>query len=86
MDDCNGFFSGSGGAFLQGALIGAGVALLFAPCSGRDARRRLQTFAERTGKRVRKAAEQGSRIAREAFEQGQEALEDTFSSKNRRHG
>jgi gas vesicle protein len=39
-------------ALLAGAFLGASVALLFAPQSGRKTRRDLCKFAERTGNRV----------------------------------
>ncbi len=41
--------SGSGGillAFLAGGLVGAGLALLYAPVSGREARERFGGLAE----------------------------------------
>ena len=45
------------GAFLLGALVGAGIALLFAPGSGEETQARLRTQARRlrelTGERVR---------------------------------
>ncbi|MDE2782780.1 MAG: YtxH domain-containing protein [Gemmatimonadota bacterium] len=45
------------GAFLLGALVGAGIALLFAPGSGEETQARLRTQArklrELTGERVR---------------------------------
>ena len=45
------------GAFLLGALVGAGIALLFAPGSGEETQARLRTQAKRlrelTGERVR---------------------------------
>jgi gas vesicle protein len=39
-------------ALLAGALLGAGVALLFAPQSGRKTRRDIRQFAEKAGDRV----------------------------------
>ena len=45
------------GAFLLGALVGAGIALLFAPGSGEETQARLRTQAKKlralTGERVR---------------------------------
>ncbi len=45
------------GAFLLGALVGAGIALLFAPASGEETQERLRTqtrkLRELTGERVR---------------------------------
>jgi gas vesicle protein len=43
------YCSGSGGvllAFLAGGLVGAGLALLYAPVSGREARERIGGLAE----------------------------------------
>jgi gas vesicle protein len=36
-------------AFVAGTLLGAGVALLFAPQSGRKTRREIRQFAEKAG-------------------------------------
>ena len=42
-------------AFVAGTLLGAGVALLFAPQSGRKTRRDIRQFAEKTGNKVEAA-------------------------------
>jgi gas vesicle protein len=42
-------------ALLVGALLGAGVALLFAPKSGRKTRRDIRQFAEKVGNRAEAA-------------------------------
>jgi gas vesicle protein len=42
-------------AFVAGTLLGAGVALLFAPQSGRQTRRDIRQFAEKTGNKVEAA-------------------------------
>ena len=47
--------SGGAGAFLWGALIGAGVALLFAPRSGRETREGIRTGALRLRDRAEDA-------------------------------
>jgi gas vesicle protein len=39
-------------ALIAGALLGAGVALLFAPQSGRKTRRDIRHFAEKAGDKV----------------------------------
>ena len=39
-------------ALIAGALLGAGVALLFAPQSGRKTRRDIRQFVEKTGNQV----------------------------------
>jgi gas vesicle protein len=42
-------------SFIAGTLLGAGVALLFAPQSGRKTRRDIRQFAENTGNKVEAA-------------------------------
>ena len=42
-------------ALLAGALLGAGVALLFAPQSGRKTRRDIRQFAEKVGNKAEAA-------------------------------
>jgi len=59
--------TGSIAAFLWGALIGAGIALLYAPRSGRETRREIQEGA----RRVR-------RTAQETVQQVQEAVLGTI--------
>ena len=56
------------GAFLLGALVGAGIALLFAPASGADTQARIREQARKlkdlTGERVRGLREDlGTRMA-----------------------
>ena len=45
----------SAATFIAGALLGAGVALLFAPQSGRKTRRDLSHFAEKTRNKMEAA-------------------------------
>ena len=52
-------------AFALGAIAGAAVALLYAPASGEETRRRLSEKAREGRQRVASAVERG----REAFEQ-----------------
>jgi gas vesicle protein len=70
--------------FIAGAVIGAGVALLLAPCSGEETRRRLGDTARRwrdegknrvnqareTINEIREDAKQAIETGREAFAQG----------------
>ncbi len=62
-------YEGRGGsiaaAFLVGAILGAGVALLLAPASGADTRRKLGNTASRWRK-----------DAKDAFDDAVESLED----------
>jgi gas vesicle protein len=79
---------GSGGilmAFLAGGLIGAGLALLYAPVSGREARERIGGLAEDvrkkaeewTGdvkKRVEGFVEEERSVIKAAYDAGREAM------------
>jgi len=40
-------------SFLTGAAIGAGLALLFAPQSGKETRKQIKDFAEKIGEEVK---------------------------------
>lgn len=71
------------GAFLLGALVGAGIALLFAPATGADTQKRIREQARRlkdlTGDRVRGLRDDlGSRMspARGVVEQGRRIAAD----------
>lgn len=68
FDDGDEFFLG----IAIGALIGAGVALLLAPDSGRRTRRRIRRTAEDwsdvAGERLQGAAEEARRLADDALE------------------
>lgn len=71
------------GAFLLGALVGAGIALLFAPATGADTQARIREQARKlkdlTGERVRGLREDlGSRMApaRDAVDQGRQIAAD----------
>ncbi len=71
------------GAFLLGALVGAGIALLFAPATGEDTQKRIREQAKRlkglTGERARGLRDDlGSRMgpARGVVEQGRQVAAD----------
>jgi len=75
MSDVN---SGSGKGILMaavvGAAVGAGVALLFAPCSGKETRNWLADRAQDLKGRTTNAFEQGkASIRRAAVEIGRDA-------------
>lgn len=53
--------------FMLGALVGAGVALLFAPAAGSDTRRKLGDTAKRLGS-----------AARDKFQEGKDQIQDRF--------
>ncbi|MFS8636754.1 MAG: YtxH domain-containing protein [Gemmatimonadota bacterium] len=69
--------SGGFGAFLWGALIGAGVALLLAPKSGKEMRRDLRENAER----LRRSAESALREVQESVATTVEDLRDQVSDR-----
>ena len=58
---------------VAGALIGAGVGLLFAPWSGATLRRRLRRYADRA---VEDAIETGREALNSAVEHGREYVEE----------
>jgi gas vesicle protein len=76
--------SGSGvGAFLLGALLGAGVALLFAPQSGEETRRVIRERGRRLRHRLEAAADDLQERAEEGYESAKQRLEEGFESVRR---
>jgi gas vesicle protein len=67
-------------AFVAGALIGAGVALLFAPQTGSELRGMLRNYASRAKdeafERGRAAWDTAVERGREYYEQGQETVQE----------
>ena len=94
----NGTSGGTGSSvamgFVLGALVGAGVALLLAPGSGKETRRRLADTGRRWGGAARSKLEEAGELAndlkqdvksaveagREAFEHGQKSHEPRVTS------
>ena len=73
--------SGNLSAFLAGALVGAGIALLFAPQTGSQMRGMLRDYASRAKDELDGAVEQGAEAWDRAMEGGQEFVQkgkDTF--------
>ncbi len=62
-------------AFVAGAFIGAGVALLLAPQSGSELRTSLRDYASRAKDELDEATEQGRAMWDTAVERGQEYVE-----------
>ncbi len=73
-------------AFLAGGLIGAGLGLLFAPVSGKEARKKIGDFAGDVKKkaegfasdvkgRVESFVDEEKSVVKAAYEAGREALE-----------
>lgn len=59
-------------AFMAGAFIGAGIALLLAPQSGTELRSTLRDYASKAKDELDEAAEQGRAAWDQAVERGQE--------------
>jgi gas vesicle protein len=82
---------GAGGvmvAFMLGAIAGAAVALLIAPASGEETRRKLGEKARESRDKAGEAARQGREFLRNqrdgistAFERGKEAFEQARGPK-----
>jgi len=67
--------SGGSSGFLLGALVGAGVALLFAPQSGAEIRRLLRDYAARAKDELAEEVNRGAEAVDSAMERGQEFVE-----------
>jgi len=67
--------SGIISAFLAGALLGAGIALLLAPQSGSQMRGLLRDYASRAKDELDDVIEQGSEAYGSAMERGQDFVE-----------
>ncbi|HET9963234.1 MAG TPA: YtxH domain-containing protein [Nitrospiraceae bacterium] len=78
--DYQGSDSAGWSAFLAGAFIGAGLALLFAPQTGQELRGMLRSYASRAGEdmmdRGREAWDTAVERGREYMERGQEAVQE----------
>lgn len=75
--------SGASGisGFMLGAIVGAGVALLFAPAAGNDTRRKLGETAKRLGSAARDKMEEGRDKLREGTDkirEGADKLQERF--------
>ena len=67
--------SGNRSAFITGALVGAGVALLFAPQVGSQLRGLLRDYAARATEALDDAVDRGAEVLDHAVEQGEEFVE-----------
>ena len=61
--------------FILGALVGAGVALLFAPQAGSHLRGFLRDYAARANDELGEAIDRGGEVWDQATERGQEFVE-----------
>lgn len=76
-DDCR--CSGFGSvflAFVMGAAIGGGLALLNAPRSGRETRERVRDMAEDVRERVKEVADEAEQRIRQTIDEGRETLKE----------
>jgi len=67
-------------ALLAGALLGAGIALLFAPQSGAKTRRKIRQFAENAGNRIQAAQLELQHSLDNIIGDAEEKLEEGFAS------
>jgi len=75
--DCNG--SGFGSvflAFVMGAAIGGGLALLNAPGSGEETRDKLKKMGEDFREKIKEITEEAEARIKETIEDGKESLEE----------
>jgi len=75
MDTSNRNESGNLSVFITGALIGAGLALLFAPQSGAQMRGLLRDYAARAKDELDEVVDQGAEVLDSTVERGQEFVE-----------
>lgn len=61
-------------AFIAGAAVGGGIALLAAPRSGQDTRDRLNNLADETREKLHEITEEAEAHVREVIEEGRQAL------------
>ncbi len=76
----NGYWAGSMGfAFLAGAIIGMGAALLLAPQSGAVTRRQLKTYAEKAEEEMWGKAKEVRATLDTTIEQGKQFIKEKKS-------
>jgi gas vesicle protein len=66
-------------SFLTGTVIGAGLALLFAPQSGKETRKQIKDFSDKLGGEVKDGVDKFGERAKGFIE----GAKDTFSKKSR---
>ena len=73
----NGFSSGAVAfAFLAGAIIGVGAALLLAPQSGAETRKMLRNYAEKAEEEALEKAKEAKQTFEKAIEQGKQFVNE----------
>ena len=63
-------------AFVGGGLVGAAMALLLAPQSGRESREQLRGYARRAGDNIHELADTATQVVEQAVDKGREFLKD----------
>ncbi|HLZ35235.1 MAG TPA: YtxH domain-containing protein [Nitrospira sp.] len=63
-------------AFVGGGVVGAAVALLLAPQSGRESREQLRGFARRAEENVHELADKAAQVLDQAVGKGREFIKD----------
>lgn len=61
---------------VAGGLVGAAVALLLAPKSGRESREQLRGYARRAEENVHELAEKATQVFDQAVDKGREFIKD----------
>jgi gas vesicle protein len=76
--------------FLAGGLVGAGVALLLAPKSGRELRKDIKGIAESTGDKITETVDKGKELygestaaVKNAIEAGKMAYIETIGNRRK---
>ena len=74
--------SGASGmsGFVLGAIVGAGVALLLAPATGTDTRRRVGDTVKKLGSAARDRFQEGKEQIKDRIQEGKEQIKDRFDS------
>lgn len=75
MPSSNNYESGNLSVFITGALIGAGVALLFAPQSGAQMRDLLRDYAARAKDELDDVVDEGAEALDSTIDRGHEFVE-----------
>jgi gas vesicle protein len=76
-DDRGSSLGAVGLAFLTGGLVGAAVALLLAPQSGRESQEQLRRYARRAEDTVHELADKATQALDQAVDKGREFIKDT---------
>jgi gas vesicle protein len=63
-------------AFLSGGLVGAAVALLLAPQSGRESREQVRGYARRAEEQVHELADTATQVVEQAMDKGREFVQE----------